>query len=125
MGPPAPPSITTTKSPVPGAITKGTPGTAPGSGPSVPGSGLTAPGSGPSTPAAGPSAPGGGKGPGKGRWFPPNYSTELETQLRESLFEGYSRDQRPDRKVLVTVSLNLMTINYLVSFANCRSDLDR
>ena len=97
---------------MPGATTKGTPGTAPGSGPSVPGSGPTAPGS-------GPSAPGGGKGPGGGRWFPPNYSTELETQLRESLFEGYSRDQRPDRKVFVKVSLNLMTINYLVSFANC------
>ena len=45
---------------------------------------------------------------------PPIYSTELESQLRTSLFTGYEVLQRPFQTVVVAVTLNLLNINSLV-----------
>ncbi|XP_021364866.1 neuronal acetylcholine receptor subunit beta-4-like [Mizuhopecten yessoensis] len=39
------------------------------------------------------------------------YSKELETQLRTELFRNYSVLQRPEEKVMINVSLSILTIN--------------
>ena len=71
------------------------------------------------TNAAGPPPPGAPPGPGtKKPRPPPDYSTTLETELREDLFSGYSADQRPQKKVHVKIVLNLLSINYLVRTLN-------
>ncbi|KAL4217015.1 hypothetical protein ACF0H5_023471 [Mactra antiquata] len=41
------------------------------------------------------------------------YSTDLETTLRTTLFNGYEVFQRPSERVIVQISLNLITINGL------------
>ena len=66
-----------------------------------------------------PGPPGGGGGGGGGKPPPPDYSTGLETELRELLFDNYSKYQRPQKRVQVRLALNLMSINYLVCI--CRS----
>ncbi|XP_069118891.1 neuronal acetylcholine receptor subunit alpha-5-like [Argopecten irradians] len=42
---------------------------------------------------------------------PPDYSKELETELRDDLFRGYSELQRPTERVHINVSLSILTIN--------------
>ena len=56
--------------------------------------------------------PSGGGGGGGGV---PSYSTDLESALRTELFQGYEVLQRPEKKVTVSVALNMLTINSLVS----------
>lgn len=43
----------------------------------------------------------------------PSYSTDLESALRTSLFRGYEVLQRPEKTVVVSVALNMLTINSL------------
>ncbi|KAL4217017.1 Neuronal acetylcholine receptor subunit [Mactra antiquata] len=45
---------------------------------------------------------------------PKPYSKELETELRDYLFNGYQVMQRPQKKVTVRTALNLLSLNYLV-----------
>ena len=121
-GPKPPPAASPTSTTALGLTTASLAGNITSTGGGITTAKAPAPQSGGSIPSFGggsgspPGGGGGSGGGGKGRKGPPpDYSTELETELRETLFSGYSRNQRPQKRVIVKVSLNLMSINYLVS----------